>query len=138
MRTLLCALAVTLISCTSGVMAPPSGLPVTLATTVVGIGPASATLTAAGDSATAIVIQAPSCAALPSADAGIRGGGLVVTLTLTQSRPIGCAVVAGSERFAMVVHQVPAGQYAASVVERSVVGTTAKDTTLLTTTVSLP
>lgn len=132
--TILLALA----ACSS-LTAPPSGLRVTL-TSISFQDVQKASITSAGDSVTAKVPPAgfAPCGGLMTADAGLRAGALIMTLTQAErgTCPPGVTGVLQLP-VEIVVHDVPSGTRAASVVLRLVRGGNATYSTLASGTITV-
>ncbi len=134
--TLLLALA----ACSASLTAPPNGLPVTL-TSVSFQSVQVASITSADDSVTAMVPAAgfAACGGPMTADAGLRAGALIMTLTQTQRGPCPPGVTGVLQLpVEIVVHDVPSGARAARVVLRLVTGDNATYSTLASGTIRLP
>lgn len=132
-------LLVALVACSASLTAPPSGLPVTL-TSVSFEDVQVASITSADDSVTAIVPPAGFgvCGGRMTADAGLRAGALIMTLTQTQrgTCPPGVTGVLQLP-VQLVVHDVPSGTSSAKVVLRVVSGHNATYSTLASGTITV-
>lgn len=117
----------------------PTGLVVTLSTvTTTPPLPESASITASGDSAVAIVVRQATCGRTISADAGITAAGLVITISLTSQNVQACDPIFGSTTYRAVAHGVAPGTYPASINFRYVFQGTVMDSTVARATVALP
>ena len=137
----LAAVVLAAVACHDGITCPLSGLRTTLSFPALSSGvPAAPSIAGAGDSVVAIVeLGFPPCEAY-RADAGIRLGTLVMTISDSLTNPY-CTIDLGSgPPFArLVVHDVPRGAYRAIIDLRSVPGTRGAQTrTVMKSKVSLP
>ena len=119
--------------------APPSGLPVSVTTSLVpGIVPATGTITGAGDSVVALVSWPATCNRTQTADAGMTAGGLVITVLLTAHGVQNCLPVNGMTLYRASVHGVAAGTFVASAHVRLLTNGANLDSSIVSTTVKLP
>lgn len=133
--TLLVALA----ACSASLTAPPSGLPVTL-TSLSFQSVQVASITSADDSVTAMVPPPgfAGCGGPITADAGLRAGELIMTLTqLVRSGPCPPVTAVVPLPLELIVHDVPSGTRAARVVLRLVTGDNATYSTLASGTITV-
>lgn len=120
---LICAtVLVAAAACSASLTAPPSGLPVSLSVVDAPVAHVPS-ITGAGDSVTAIVVETdPPCGTLPTPAAGLRGDELVVTLTQQDDRRPCPAGLRAFAPFKIVVQNVPPATRSATVVSRLVSG----------------
>jgi hypothetical protein len=130
-------------ACSSGLLEessnPPSGLPVTVSTTFTpGILPATGSITGKGDSVVALISWPAVCGRTVSADAGTTSSGLAITVLLSADGVQSCTPLNGMTLYRAVVHGVSAGTTRASAHLRLVTNGANVDSTIVTSTVSLP
>lgn len=133
--TVLLALA----ACSASLTAPPDGLPVTL-TSLSFQSVQVASITSADDSVTAVVPPPAfaGCGGAITADAGLRSGALIMTLTqLVRSGPCPPVTAVVPLPLELIVHDVPSGTRAARVVLRLVTGDKATYSTLASGTITV-
>jgi hypothetical protein len=111
------------LGCREGPTAPPSGLPSGLPVTlsVKGAFPpfTSPTVQAAGDSVVATYVSGSRCDDY-HADAGLRGGMMVITVTDNVPPVQVCLLTASSAVYRVVVHGAQSGRYLVVVATREV------------------
>lgn len=132
-------LLVALAACSGSLTAPPSGLPVTL-TSVSFQSVQVASITSADDSVTAVVPPPGSaaCGGPMTAEAGLRAGALIMTLTqVVRSGPCPPVTAVVPLPLKLVVHDVPSGTRSATVVLRLVNGDNATYSTLAAGTITI-
>ncbi|HEX5180229.1 MAG TPA: hypothetical protein VFW04_12925 [Gemmatimonadaceae bacterium] len=134
----ICGLTVAAASgCSSSLTAPPNGLPARVSL-VAFSNDGLPSVAAAGDSV-AVVAANPNnpCASHPTVVAGLRSGSLIMTLsTAIATRP--CPVLAIPTAFSVTVHDVPSGTRAARLALRTVNAGKTEESTLASTTITLP
>jgi hypothetical protein len=123
-------------ACSTGLTAPPNGLPVAISTATTP-GAQVPSITGGGDSVTAVV-SGSSCGQLPTVAAGLRGNDLVVTLSEPLIRDVCPASLFAEVVDAIVVHDVPSGTRSVRVVLRQLSGDKARYSELVSGTVTLP
>lgn len=138
-RSICAAALVTATACSGSLTAPPSGLPATLSTVETPDGQVPS-ITSAGDSVIAFASNdtGSPCGSAPTVAAGLRGNGLVMTIT---RHPRNCppgSDIAPEFPFQIVVHEVPPGTRSATVVLRLVGGDNATYFRLASGTITLP
>jgi hypothetical protein len=123
-------------ACSTGLTAPPNGLPVAIST-VTNQDVQAPSITGGGDSVTAVV-NGSRCAQMPTVDAGLRGTELVVTLSEPLIVDVCPAALILQLPEQIVVHDVPPGTRSARVVLRQLSGDKAKYSEIVSGTVTLP
>ena len=119
--------------------APPSGLPVAVTSSFIpGVVPASGTITGKGDSVVALFSWPVVCGRSLSSDAGLTSGGLVITVLLTSQGVQNCLPLNGMTMYRAVVHGVPAGTINASAHIRLLTNGANSDSSIVSTTLTLP
>lgn len=120
--SLLATLAVTAIALTVGCrenpIAPPSGLSVTLSVTNASAPFPPPTVQATEDSIIATYVSGVSGCDDYHADAGLRSGTMVITITAVSAPDRMCFAVLASATYRAVVHGAPAGRYPVVVASR--------------------
>ena len=130
-------LAAPAIAACSGVMEPPSGLPVDLAETGGPPVPSSVSIVGAGDSVIATVILPLACGTTTTAAAALSQGQLIITLVFTYQN-LACLAANGSATYTLTVHKIPPGRYTAIIHEWSVTNNVPVDDVLGTSAIALP
>ena len=130
-------LAAPAIAACSGVMEPPSGLPVDLAETGGPPVPSSVSIVGAGDSVIATVIQPLTCGNSTTAAAALSQGQLIVTLVFTYQN-VACLAANGSATYTLTVHKITPVRYNAILHEWSVTNNVPVDDVLGTSAIALP
>ena len=142
LTSLMCALVlITAAACSASLTAPPSGFPAAF-TFVSATNVQIPSITSAGDSVIAVAMEddhGSFCGPTPTASAGLRGDGLVVTVTRhPRDCPPGAGLSAQPSPFQVVVHDVPSGTRLVTVVLRLVNGDNATYARLASGTITLP
>ena len=106
------------LACREGPTAPPSGLAATISVTGAYPPLAPPTVQAAGDSVVATYGSGLRCDGY-HADAGLRGGMLVITVT-DMAQVQSCLLVTSFAVYRVVVHGAPSGRYFVVVASRTV------------------
>ena len=130
-------------ACSSGLLnelsTSPTGIPVLLSTTFSpGIVATSGTITGKGDSVVALVTRPAVCGRTQGADAGIAGGELVITITLTSQGVQNCVPLNGMTTYRAVVHGISGGLVTASAHLRLISNGANSDTVVAQSSFTLP
>lgn len=135
-RWIPCLIAASAAGCSSSnLTSPPAGLPVTLSALA---GPVSPSISSSGNVVTAVISNYQGvCGAPPTADAGLRGNNLVMTLT-SVTKHVPCTLLLGIRNYSISVSRVPAAVRTAKVVMRIVDGGNESDTVLIASPIRLP
>jgi hypothetical protein len=131
-RSIWCAALAAAAACSSGLEAPPAGLPVTFGNAPIS-GFTNPSIIGAGDSVTVLLGALP-CSTKGTEIAGLRAGELIVTI----SRPLVPPPCMSPPALRLVVHDVPPATRSARAVLRIIQGDHATYSLLVRNTVTLP
>ena len=108
------------VGCRESLTAPPSGLPATLSVTTASPPFPSPAVQAADDSVVATYVSGVSGCVDYGAEAGLRGGTMVITVSGRVAQDRFCMAVLASAVYRVVVHGAPTGRYPVVVASRMV------------------